>query len=144
MELFFGRLLDTYMQYSVPQHGRQMACNKTRIHRFALAEFCTTMAHAAHVDVLVAMGLDLGAGMAKMKEWNVGGKSITLRLASKHFCKFLRETKRTVESSKVKTTTKVLGMQSTKETSVVSSITDYYYKVRRRCIDILRFGFSTT
>ena len=112
--------------------------------RFALAEFCTTMAHAAHVDVLVALGLDLGDGRAKMKEWNIAGKSITLRLASKHFCKFLRETKRTVESDKVKTTTKVLGMQSTKETSVVSSITDYYYKVRRPCIDILRSGFSTT
>ena len=61
------------------------------MHRFALAEFCTAMAHAVHVDVLVAMGLDPGAGRAKMKGWSLAGKSVTLRLASKELCKFLRE-----------------------------------------------------
>ena len=101
----------------------------TNSHRFTLAEFCTTIAHAAHVDILVAMGFDLGADRAKMKEWNIAGKSITLRLSSKEFCKFLREAKRTVESSKIKTTTKVLDLKSTKEISVVSTITDYYYEV---------------
>ena len=101
------------------------------IRRFALAEFCTVMAHAAHVDVLVAMGLDPGSGESKMKEWNAAGKSITLRLSSKEFCEFLREGSHTLESPKLRTTAKMLGVQSTKETSVVHTMQDFYYKVRQ-------------
>ena len=97
--------------------------------RFALAEFCTTMAHAAHVDVLVALGLDLGDGRAKMKEWNIAGKSITLRLASKELCQFVREGTHIVETTEVSLVTKVFGSTSTKVTSVVSTVNDYYYKV---------------
>ena len=94
------------------------------------------MAHAAHIDVLVALGLTLGgADMAKMKEWNVAGQSITLRLASKEFCEFLRQDSHEVESSKLKTTTKVIGIKSTKETSVVTTVKDYYYKVQ--CDDVI-------
>ena len=89
------------------------------------------MAHASHVDVLVALGLNLESGRAKMEEWKLSGKSITLRLASKEFCHFLREDKHTVESSKLKTTTKVLGIKSTEETSVVTTVKDYYYKVKQ-------------
>ena len=100
------------------------------VFRFDLAKFCTNVAHAAHIDVLVALGLDLQASRAKMSEWNVAGKSITLRMASKEFCAFVRESEHTVESPKVKTTTKVLGMKSTKETSIVSTVKDYYYKVK--------------
>ena len=99
------------------------------VRRFALAEFCTSMAHASHVDVLVAMGLDMGTGNAKMKEWGIAGKSITLRFSSKEFCEFLREGEHTLESSKVKTTTKMIGVNSMKETSVVQTIRDFYYMV---------------
>ena len=88
------------------------------------------MANASHLDVLVALGLDLDIGRTKMQEWSATGRSITLRLASKEFCTFVRESEHTVESAKVKTTTKVLGMKSTKETSVISTVKDYYYKVR--------------
>ena len=98
--------------------------------RFNLAKFCTNAAHAAHIDVLVALGLNLEATRAKMQEWNVAGKSITLRMTSKELCEFVRESEHTVESPKVKTTTKVLGMKSTKETSVVTTVKDYYYKVK--------------
>ena len=86
------------------------------------------MAHASHLDVLVAMGLDMGTGNAKMKEWNVAGKSITLRFSSKEFCEFVREGTQTLESPKLKTTTEMLGVKSTKETSVVHTIRDFYYK----------------
>ena len=87
------------------------------------------MAHATHTDILVALGLNLDTVKTKMQEWNVAGKSITLRLASKTFYEFVREGEHTVESPKVKTTTKVLGITSTKETSVVTTVKDYYYKV---------------
>ena len=100
------------------------------VFRFDLAKFCTNVAHAAHIDVLVALGLNIEANRAKMNEWNVAGKSITLRMASKEFCAFVRESEHTVESPKVKTTTKVLGMKSTQETSIVTTVKDYFYKVK--------------
>ena len=103
--------------------------------RFALAKFCTNAAHAAHVDVLVALGLDLEADGAKMQEWNVAGKSITLRMASKELCEFLRESTHTRQGPKIKTTTKVMGIKSTKETSVVTTVKDYYYKVQRESLE---------
>ena len=115
--------------------------------RFALAKFCTNIAHAAHVDVLVALGLDLEADGAKMQEWNVAGKSITLRMASEEHCQFLREMTHSREMPKIKTTTKVIGkksrkkkrglpfIKSTKETLVVTTVKDYYYKVQRESLE---------
>ena len=91
--------------------------------RFALAEFCTTMAHAAHVDVLVALGLDLEADSAKMQEWHVAGKSITLRMASEEHCQFLRED----------THTRLI--KSPKGILSVTTVKDYYYKVQRESLE---------
>ena len=101
--------------------------------KFALAEFCTRTASSACADVFLKLGLDTKK-LKQIEEWKAQGKSITLRCAQSSSCKFLREATREVESaSKVKTTTKVLGIKSTKTTSAVHQVTDFFFEVRECC-----------
>ncbi len=101
--------------------------------KFAIVEFCTTMAHRCHQDVFQALGLDM-AGLEKLKEWHKAGMSVTLRLASKQSNEFLRESEHEVESAKLKEVEeKAIENKTTEskttETSFVEKVKDFFYRV---------------
>ena len=126
-------------------------------HRFVLAELCTRMTHAALSAVFEPFGLAT-ADRTKIRgqfipflyvheiimcahnllllfcalttEWRSAGKSLTLRMTRKEHCEFLREGEHTMESATLKTKTKIASVATETETSVITKVKDYYYKVR--------------
>ena len=100
--------------------------------KFALVEAQVGTAAALHLQSLQEAGVSAGV-LRTLAGWAGAGAAVTLRFSSETQCAFDREDTRQVESSKVKTETATtfgalgLGLASTTHTSIVSTVTDYFW-----------------
>lgn len=92
-------------------------------------DFCISVPSPSRFVRLLLHGL-LDFCLFLLTGWRSAGKSLTLRMARKEQCEFWREGEHTLESAKLKTTSTTLGPTTETDTSVITRVKDYYYKVR--------------
>jgi len=92
--------------------------------KYILAEFMTTTAVAATLNVLSNLGCSTKT-LDKLREWNKT-RSVTLRLKAEEKCKFLRKVEREVESDTKHVSTSTVFGKSTSYT--VTKVTEYFWQ----------------
>jgi hypothetical protein len=96
--------------------------------KYLLANFSVNTANAATLNALDTMGLD-SKGLSQLQDW-AGSRSVTLRLESLEQCKFLRETKRDVDSATKNVSTLSVGGRDLSSVThkTVTTITEYFWQ----------------
>ena len=96
--------------------------------KYLLAEMLVNVGVAAQMNCLEALGLK-GEDTAKLLEW-AASRSVTLRFATEEKCEFVKKVERK-EDSKTEhvTKTKVLGFTATSSSKVVTTITEWIWRI---------------